>query len=465
MHIRKSSLFSNVLIIGIGTVFTKLLSFIMTPFYSSWLTPNEYGQYDLLATYILLCVPLVTLQLDQGLYRFSIENQSKSKEYYSSVFCFTIITSLIAASLVLIVFSIFQLPIKIYLSFIFYFIFYAFFTLNNEYLRGLGKLKSYSRFNILSGVFSVLFSFIFVKCMDMGIFGLLFSFGLSYFTCFTLFFGIFNPLIFFSKESFFQDIRKILKYSVHLIPNSIAWWITNVSDRTLINIFVGNFANGVYAICCKIPTILSIFFGIFNLSFQQVALTELTEEDYRSYYNKVLENIIKLLFTTSMIIIPFSIVIYMWFIKKIYWNGINCIPFLLCGSIFLSIAQYLGDILLVKKETSIIGKSTFIAAIINIILNILLIPKFSVLGASFATMVSYIYLFVHRILKTSTYFSLRMVFKKLCIFTIIFFLFSFLMIKISNNIFLLAIFTIIDLFMFVFINRSIIFIVIHKLKK
>ena len=42
------NLFKNTIIIGIGTICTKLISFIMIPFYTKWLSPDEYGDYDLI---------------------------------------------------------------------------------------------------------------------------------------------------------------------------------------------------------------------------------------------------------------------------------------------------------------------------------------------------------------------------------------------------------------------------------
>ena len=61
---RKKELVVNTLIIGIGNLFTKAISFLLVPFFTIWLTTKEYGDYDLLFSYVSLFVPFLSMQLD-----------------------------------------------------------------------------------------------------------------------------------------------------------------------------------------------------------------------------------------------------------------------------------------------------------------------------------------------------------------------------------------------------------------
>ena len=70
----------------------------------------------------------------------------------------------------------------------------------------------------------------------------------------------------------FETVKQLVAYSYPLIPNNICWWIINVSDRTLINIFLGAAANGIYAIACKIPNFCASVFNVFNISWQEAAI-------------------------------------------------------------------------------------------------------------------------------------------------------------------------------------------------
>ena len=50
MSQNRKDLFKHTIIIGIGTICTKFLSFIMIPLYTVWLSPEEYGEYDLIVS-------------------------------------------------------------------------------------------------------------------------------------------------------------------------------------------------------------------------------------------------------------------------------------------------------------------------------------------------------------------------------------------------------------------------------
>lgn len=55
----------------------------------------------------------------------------------------------------------------------------------------------------------------------------------------------------------------MLRYCIPLIPAAIFWWIMGVSDRYMVNWFLGSDANGIYSVAYKIPTILTILAAVF----------------------------------------------------------------------------------------------------------------------------------------------------------------------------------------------------------
>ena len=65
-----------------------------------------------------------------------------------------------------------------------------------------------------------------------------------------------------------QYQKEIVKYSIPMIPNELSWWIVHSSDRTIISIFLGMSANGIYTVSCKFSSIVSSIFIIFNMSWQ-----------------------------------------------------------------------------------------------------------------------------------------------------------------------------------------------------
>ena len=451
----------NIVIIGIGTIFTRLIGFIMIPFYSSWLTTNEYGLYDLFATYVTLCVPFVSLQLDQAIYRFSIVKKDCSSYYYRIISSAIIPLSCALSLLVFIVMSYMDMERDIIIAFIFQFVAMTYYNIISEYLRGNGKLIGYSALNVSLGIFTIVLSVLFLKVLNLGVAGLLLVYACAYGITFVIAQIIFKPLLVQKTDN--TRVVDFLKYSIPLIPNNISWWITNVSDRTLINLIQGSYYNGIYAICCKIPTVLSIIFGIFNLSFQQVALENIAPEERKLYFNQLIKKVIRLLFSGSAFIVGVTPNIYHLFLKESYWEGIPCIPVLLCGAIFLSIAQYMGGILLVKKNTKAVGSSTICAALVNIILNIFAIPGWGLLGASVATMVSYVVMFVIRAIANAEFFIAKELFICITTYMFLYIVLSVVSLKYMNNAIYSLMMAFVTFVIFVILNKDLLITILKKI--
>ena len=138
------------------------------------------------------------------------------------------------------------------------------------------------------------------------------------------------------------------------------------------------------------------------------------------------------------------------FVSSDYSESWKYVPFLLLAVIFTSFSSFLGTNYIAMKETKGIFKTSLFGAIVNVILNIILIPLFGINGASFATMMSFFVVWIIRIYDTKRFVSLEinvkiLTFNLLLIFTQIIFLnFN------SNFINQLLLFTIL-----LFINKSI----------
>ena len=451
---RKKELFLNTVVIGIGSIFTKALSFILVPLLTIWLSTTEYGDYDLLFSYVSLCVPILTLQLEQAILRFTLENKEKGKEYFSTCFSFFLFTSLIF----IIAFS-FIFKFEYHFSFAICTVSYAFQILTTEYLRGNNELKLYSLANIFCGGCMMSFSYLLVGQLKAGVNGLLYSFAISYFVTGLIIVLIKKPVGHLLKLSFDLEIFKmLLRYSFPLLPNAISWWITNVSDRTLINVFLGSEFNGIYAVSTKIPTLMTVFYSIFNLAWQQSAILSSSDsvEDKTYFYNTIFNKLYSFLFSSGILIIATTPFIYKFLLDDSYTSGMNIVSILVLSTIFLNLGQYLGGILLGKMDTKTNGVTTILAAIVNLIINFLLINRLGLVAAAISTLVSYILLFVLRIKKTNDFLNVKRIIIKLIFSTFCYVVMS-TIIFLSQNIIIQFILLIVSSLYFIYSNRAIIY--------
>ena len=389
---KNKRLLKNTIIIGIGVMCTKAISFLMVPFYTMWLSPAQYGEYDLLVSYLSLFVPIITLQVEQAIFCWCLKGKNNLQYLYNGLLL-TFINIVVVN--ILSYFLLSQNDVK--LAFVLYFDSYAIFVLLAEYLRGNNKMKQYSLYNIVACFIEVCLSFLFVPILHLKIKGLIYAYAVAFLVV---------DIIIAIKENLFKNFRiimlqknilkEMLCYSLPLIPNSISWWITNVSDRTMIKFFIGSFYNGIYAVSCKIPTILSMVYSIFNLSWQQTAIMCYDDLDRDRYYKNIFNSLISFLFSSTMLILIAVPFFFNVFIKSDYYNAIYCVPFLLVGTIYLCLGQFLGGIMLAQKQTKNIGCTTTVAAVINVFINIILLKKYGLIVAGISTMISYMYFFFSR---------------------------------------------------------------------
>lgn len=455
---RNEELLNNTIIIAIGTFTTKILSFLLVPFYTLWLSPEDYGTFDLLVTYISFVIPFITFQLEQAIFRFCIEKKNEAKKYYSNAMQIVLFNMIICNVIIFFLMH----KSNYLLPFMLYFNTYAIYTCSSEYLRGIEKLKLYSLINIIVSLFIVGFNIALVYFLKYQVNGMLASYGLAY---------MIGMLIILVKEKlidieFFKlkdkNIKnEMIKYSLPLIPNSISWWITNVSDRTIINWILGSFYNGIYAVACKIPLIVNLLFSVFNLSWQQTAIATVKDDDKKDYYNSIYTNLIKFLYTSGFCILILSKFIFGFILSKEYYEGFKQIPFLLNGVIFLSLAQFLTGIFLANKDTKNVGKSTTVAAVVNLVVNLVFIKFIGLYAASISTLISYIVMFFGRFWKLKDMFDYKIIIKNIVMYNFLFLLLS-ILVGYDNFIFN-AVLLLISAIFFIIINIELVKTLISKM--
>ena len=157
-----SRLVKNTLIIAIGSVSTKLITFFMLPFYTSYLTTVDYGIYDYIYQLSLFIIPMVTMLMDESVFRFLIDckNDNSKKEIISNAVFIEFIGSLLFIILA------FGLGKYFDINYIYYAMAYILSCVSasiiNPILRGQGKYVMFTAFNSLISLFLTIFSIIFI---------------------------------------------------------------------------------------------------------------------------------------------------------------------------------------------------------------------------------------------------------------------------------------------------------------
>jgi O-antigen/teichoic acid export membrane protein len=184
-------------------------------------------------------------------------------------------------------------------------------------------------------------------------------------------------------------MKEMFSYSIPMIPNSISWWISNSSDKYILTYFCGATATGIYSVSYKIPTILSVCYGIFMSAWRLSAVDDFGSVETEKFYSEVFTKLTKVLIIMGAGIILFNKVLAKFLYANDFYNAKEFVPVLVIAFLLHGLSEFYGSIYTSAKCTKLLMYSSFIGALSNIVLNFLLIPEFQGMGAALATLISY----------------------------------------------------------------------------
>lgn len=406
---RGKELIKNTTIIFIGRFCTQILSFLLLPFYTAILNTDEYGTVDLIITYVSLAVPCITLELSSALFRFIVEKR-KFKEDLIKIISFVMLT----VTLISIIFCIFLYTILSFIGYKYTFavliliITSTYSNVSLQMARGFGDYISYSISSVIIAGITIFLNIIFLTVFKMGAVGIIFSMSIANFIGILFVFFKIKIWKYIKINSKFTIVsNEMLKYSIPLIPNSIIWWIINVSDRSIISGFIGIAANGIYAIATKFPSIISILFSVVNISWQESVSLHINDEDSHEFISRAFNKLLELF--SSLCIGMISV---MWFIFPIminvsYKDAYNYIPILVIASYFNVVVSLLGGIYIGLKKTKDIATTSFLAGLINFFTNIFLVKKIGIYAAAISTLLAFVCIGIYRVIDINKIYKIK----------------------------------------------------------
>lgn len=338
-----------------------------------------------------LFIPIVGCQLDQGLFRFLIEyreNSIQKNSIFSSIVVVDIIISLVFFVLLSLVGTIRVFKYGLFLPL--YVILQIFISLFMQFARGIGNNKIYAIGSFLSATMTIVFNILLLVIIKMGLEGLFVAtISAQTLTLFYLCFAL-KPWRYFGMRFIkISIIKSIAKYSVPLIPNELSWWVVNVSDRVIVSFVLGVAVNGIYTIANKFSSLFISFFNIFNLSWTETVSLHYSDDDGEIFLSETMTIMFKLFSSIGLgvvAIMPFAFPIL---INKKYEEAYNQIIILIYAMLLRVIVGLYSAVYVATKETKKIAYTSASAALINIVVNLLLINKIGLYAASISTMVAF----------------------------------------------------------------------------
>lgn len=405
MERRKKELVGNTAILIVGKICTQFVNFFLLPLYTSILSPEEYGIVDLFNTYVTLLLPIVGLQFELALFRYLLdvrEDEAKKKILFSSSFFMCLISC--ACYTLIYYFSqrFIHSEYKIFL--LFHVILNVFLGLLLQFARGIGKNSIYAIASFVSAAGTVLFNVVFVAGIKLGARGLFLAVVVGQSLAIIYMIFSLKTWRYIDIKSFDNgEVKKISKYALPLIPANLSWWVIGASDRSIISYAINVAANGIFAVASKFSSIISAFFGIFNMAWTETVSLHIDDEDNACFLSNLINELYNIFFAICILVVSLMPFIFPFFIDVKYAESYYIIPILMI-SVFAQIVCGLFSVFfLAKKDTKESAKTAVYAAIINVAVDVCFIKLIGLYAAALSTFIAYLAMAVYRFFSIQKY--------------------------------------------------------------
>ncbi|MBQ9784046.1 MAG: oligosaccharide flippase family protein [Clostridia bacterium] len=419
---RLKKLVSNTFVIGVGTFASKLLVFLLMPFYTAWLSTSDFGAAELITSVANFLIPVACVGLSTGIFRFAAERESDREAVFSSslaLLCISLAAFLALSPLLLLI----EYVRRYVWLIVLYVICADLQAICAHYLRAIDRTPLFAAQGVLNTLLTVGCNVLFLYAFRMGLTGYVLSVVVG---------NVLTTAFIFVKARLWRMIKPVkvdrtmmkalLRFSLPLIPTTLCWLITDLSDRTMVTAICGASANGIYSAAYKIPTLVTLVASIFLQAWQFSAIAEEGDETERkSFYSSVFGGYLSLVMIGAAGLILLSRWLTGILLADSYLAAWQYMPTLLCAAALEAIVSFLASVYLVKKKSMHSFLTALVGAVSNILLNLCLIPWMGPLGAAIATLASYALVMIARLWDTQRLLRFRLYLPRLIVGVVLLF--------------------------------------------
>lgn len=389
---REIKLFKTTILLIFGTFLPRILNLVTTPLLTSYTSGDEFGFINLLTTTVLsFVIPICTLQLEQACYRYLSDTDTHDERVTIITTSFVMIFLIMIVVAIVCLFIPFPNQVSYFTLLLIIYLWIEIIVQVLRYiLRAFDMYKTYTTLSAVVVIVNFIVLYICLVKFDLGYISALIALTVA---------DIVGGIFIVVKMRFFQYIRfssfnqtvlkELLHYTFPFIPNSIAGYINTLSDQWIVTAVLGLGANGIYTMANKIPSIINLIFPAFNIAWTDSAVLSLKDNDFKKYYSSMFLKLFYFLSVSALGLITISPILFNILNKNpSLSSAIQYVPILIVAFYFQCFTMFFSGILIALKESKIIYQSTFIAAMINVLLNVLFMKLLGVYAAVLSTLIS-----------------------------------------------------------------------------
>ena len=391
----------HTLIYGLGGIISKTGAFILLPLYTNYLSVGEYGVLELLYMTSSIVTLFLGRQIAHATLRFYYEydgEREKNSVISTSFLAYTTVAIVILTILSLNA-SYFSRYLFSDLEYIqhFYVVFIGlYFNLSKEiflaYVRALEKAFFYVIVSIAELILKVIICIWLVAYLDMGVLGVLLGNLCGDIIAWCILFCVTFKNCGFNFAS--DKIAEIFKYAFPLMLVGISGSVISNADKFFLKNYSTVEAVGLYGLAMRFASILRfLVVNPFTRAYGPFRFSIMKQDNARQIYSRVATYFIFICVWACLIIAAFTSEIIMLMADKAYWEASSVVPILLVSVLSGSGLYYIFQTgVYVQKSTKVLSYVFLTAAIVDIFLMIMLIPKYGLLGAAISQAVVHVFI-------------------------------------------------------------------------
>lgn len=388
----------NFLIYGIGGILNRLIPMIMLPIVTRLYPSSEYiGLNDLNQTFISFAQALAVCGMYDAMFRiyFDLNNIKDQQKVCSTALIFVTGTSILSAALCIL----FQNQVAVlyfgsvkYKSLVLVTALGFFLSATNQIVSAPTRMQNKKSVFLATNMITSLISY--GICIPLILKGYcLYAMPIGVILSATIIEVLFirmNKDYFRIRDFDFSVLRDLLKIGIPLMPNFIVYWLYNSADKIMISHILGNSYTGIYSVASKIGHISNLIYSAFSGGWLYFAYSTMNDNDQIQLKSDIFEYLGAISFACAILAMGVSKISFWVLFPKEYLCGYLSMPYLFVSPLLLMLYQVIANQFSIAKKTYLNIIALLSGAVLNIILNIILIPRIGIEGASIATVIGYI---------------------------------------------------------------------------
>lgn len=388
--LRDGSLYTATAIAG------RMLSLLTVPIFTRYLTPADYGVVDLL-TYLALFVPLlVGLALDQAVARFYADapDDEERRRIASTVLLYFVFGLLLVALLAMMAADVVATGLlhgetdvaTVRMAMVFLWLNAVFFITNNQ-LKYMFKARLYALSNLGNAVVGAVLAVAFLSVGEMGVLGVFLaqSASLALFTLVSLFAARSAYRIVFHLAT----LRRLLQYSLPLVPATVAFFVMQYVDRYVISELRGLEEVGLYGIGARVAGLVNLILWGFQSAWYPLIMRNHASPDTPRQVATIFSYYVLATGTMLVLVSLFAPEILRVLTTPDYYAAYQYVPLLIAAAVLCSIANYFSFGLQIARKSMQRMYINLAVIVVNIAAAVLLVQQFGAMGAAIAAFISF----------------------------------------------------------------------------